>query len=423
MSNSEGPISSDHEAQWDTIAIYEQILESNPDDADALAELFRACLTVGETVRAYGFGERLGRLALNNGEPNRIRDMLELLSPFADADDGIRVVVAGLAGGARISKRPLPSSSPSPAPFIPASPTAASAPGPKDAKAATPVASGTADIISLVSSILENMPDDRDSLDVLANTYLRMEDPVQAATCFSRLADVLIRDRDYAAAEPLQEKLEWLKTSVPEAAAASERLARFLQRMPAASAQTVGVTADASRVESVPLSLVIDATRRRAVLSDEMELLWDFQQQGLVAEAQYAVVVRDLTEMTSSDSITTISALHGLSFRGFVGLDALLIQLAAKASIPVITLAGFDLQPSVFGVLPLDYLTFQGVIPFERLGGEALVAILNPFSERLRKELPVALGCPCHFFLIPPADFDTALEVVKNRYKADLRKT
>jgi hypothetical protein len=288
MSNPEQRGGPENEAQWDTIAIYEQILTANPDDADVLSELFRACLAVGETARALGYGERLGGLALDSAQ-----------------------------------------------------------------------------------------------------------------------------DREAAAG--MLAKLEAIRPFSPEAVQAAGRLEQFLNVAPAAPAP---VARTAPPVASGPPSLTIDATRRRAVLADEMDMLWDLKQQGLVTEALYAGVVRDLTELTSSDSITTISALHGLSFRGFAGLDALLVQIGARASVPVITLSGFDLQPAVFGALPLDYLTFQGVIPFERLGGETLVAVLNPVSERLRNELPAALGCPCHYFLIPPADFDTAMEVVKNRYKA-----
>jgi len=259
------------------------------------------------------------------------------------------------------------------------------------------------------------MPDDRKSLEVLAAAYPRPDDGPQTTNSLFRLAEVLIRAQDRAAAAGMLAELEALRQVAPEAVQAASRLEQFLNVAPAAAAP---VAQTAPPVGSVPLSLAIDATRRRAVLADEMDLLWDLKQQGLVTEALYAGVVRDLTELTSSDSITTISALHGLSFRGFAGLDALLVQIGARASVPVIALVGFDLQPGVFGALPLDYLTFQGVIPFERLGGEILVAVLNPVSARLRNELSAALGCPCHYFLIPPADFDIALEVVKNRYQA-----
>jgi len=288
-----------------------------------------------------------------------------------------------------------------------------------EAAGAGAAGSGAADIIAMVSAILENMPDDRESLHMLATAYMKIGDDVRAAGAFARLGDVLIRDQDADAAAGVLEKLEALKRGAPEAAQAAGRLAKFLNRVPVAADKTAQAAAAAG---AQPPSLAIDAARRRAVLADEMDLLWDLQQQGLITEAQYAGVVRDLTELTSSDSVTTISALHGLSFRSFPGLDALLVQLGAKASTPVISLGGFDLQPAIFRALPLDYLTFQGVIPFERMGGEYLVAILHPFSPRLRKEVVAALGCPCHFFLTPPAEFDVALEVVKNRYKAEEEK-
>ncbi len=409
----------DSDVQWDTITIYEQILAANPADGDALGELFRACLAVGETERAYGYGVGLGRAALKGGDRALIQSAYELLSPHTAADASVRAVVSDLATPLGISPKPRLSAAAAAGGV--ASRVVGDEPV-REAPAPETVDTGVASIIALVSKILENMPDDRESLAVLATAYLKMGDGVQAANSFSRLAEVLIRDQDREEAASVLAKLEALKQVAPEATQAAGRLFQFLnpplEKRGSAGSEPVAEPAPVQDARIDPASLVIDASRRRAVLADEMELLWDLQQQGLVTEVQYAVVVRDLTELTSSDSITTISALHGLSFRGFVGLDELLIQLAAKALTPVITLGGFDLQSAVFGALPLDYLTFQGVIPFEKLGGEALVAILNPFSQRLRRELAAALGCPCHFFLIPPADFDIALEVVKNRYKA-----
>jgi len=397
------------EAHWDTIAIFEQILERSPEDAEALHELLAACVAVGEKGRAATYGKRLAQLALRTGDAARIRAAHDLLAPHAGAGQALADAVGELAGALAAAPAPA-ATAPFPPPLAP----------PAGAAREGAAAGETKDIIALVSKILENMPDDRESLEVLATAYLKAGDGVQAARTLARLADVLIRDQDAEEAAAVYEKLEMLKQVAPDTAPAAARLARFLNRAPAEpeiEAGDAGAAAGAAR--QPPPSLAIDAARRRTVLADEMDLLWNLQQQGLITETQYASVVRDLTELTSSDTITTISALHGLSFRSFSGLDALLVQLAAKAAMPVISLGGFDLQPAVFRALPLDYLTFQGVIPFEKVGDETLVTLLNPFSERLRKEVAAALGCRCHFYLIPPADFDVALEVVKNRYAAE----
>lgn len=408
-----------NDALWDTILMYEQILEHAPEDVDALTELFRTCLAVGEEVRAYGYGKRMGQQALIVGDLQRARVVHDLLLPHSDADPAIQGVVAALHAAtsgvdattpAAAEAMPQTKRPPADPVSVETSSQSETAPSAND--------TGTAEIIALVSKILEDMPDDRESLEVLATAYLKAGDGVQAANTFSRLADVLIRDQDLAEGRAVQKKLDQLKRIVPEAGQAAERLAQFLSRAQAAAADLAAPQAKKTAASAPPPSLVIDAARRRVVLADEMELLWDLQQQEAISKAQYASVIHDLTELTSSGTITTVSALHGLWFRSFAGLEALVVQLAIKAAVPVITLGGFDLQPAAFNPLPLEYLTFQGVIPFERMGGEALVAVLNPFSQRLRTEVAAALGCPCHFYLIPPDAFDAALDVIKTRHVA-----
>ena len=411
------------DALWDTILMYEQILEHAPEDIEALTELFKTCLAVDEKARAYGYGKRLGQQALIAGDSQRACVVRDLLLPHSDEDPAIKEVVAALAaatngvGGtvpAAVATVPQQERQPAPTPVETVAQSGAS-PATAD--------TGTAEMIALVTKILEDMPDDRESLEVLATAYLKAGDGVQAANTFARLADVLIRDQDYEEGRAVQEKLDQLKRVVPEAEQAAERLAQFLSRAQAAETELAATqTKKTKAVVPPPPSLVIDAARRRVVLSDEMELLWDLKQLGSISELQYASVIHDLTELTSSDTVTTVSALHGLWFRSFAGLEALVVQLAAKATMPVITLGGFDLQPAAFKPLSLEYLTFQGVIPFERMGGEALVAVLNPFSQRLQTEVAAAIDCPCHFYLIPPADFDTALEVIKTRHTADMPK-
>jgi len=171
----------------------------------------------------------------------------------------------------------------------------------------------------------------------------------------------------------------------------------------------------AARRKANPLS---DSGRRRTIVSEEMNLAWDLQQAGLLTEDHYAAVVRDLTELSSSEVPVTISALHALQFRSFANIGQVLQHVAGKSETPMIPLASFDPQGTAFGNLPLAYMIVQGVIPFESLGPDLLVAMLNPLNERVRCEVQELAGHTCHFFLVAPADFDTTLETVKNRYPA-----
>jgi hypothetical protein len=102
----------------------------------------------------------------------------------------------------------------------------------------------------------------------------------------------------------MRAKLGALKPFTSEAVQVAGRLDQFLNLMPAAAKPVAQTT---TAVSSGPLSLVIDSTRRRAVLADEMELLWNLQQQGLVTEALYARVVRDLSQKLGKDIALEIS--------------------------------------------------------------------------------------------------------------------
>jgi hypothetical protein len=41
-------------------------------------------------------------------------------------------------------------------------------------------------------------------------------------------------------------------------------------------------------------------------------------------------------------------------------------------------------------------------LPFAFLGGELLVAVLNPLNAALREEVVARAGRPCHFFFAHP---------------------
>ncbi|NLL82918.1 MAG: hypothetical protein GX230_01585 [Lentisphaerae bacterium] len=390
------------DAHWDTLTIFEQILEHTPNDPEALGEVFRASTALSETRRTTEYGTRLGRLALQSNIPERISGTHQLLAPYASVSPELAEMVAVLA-----SAITPPSTENAASDHTTRSADADNEPGMDgddlDAH----------EIIRLVSTILEQMPDDRESLEMLATAYLKAGDGVQAAQTLARLATVLIRENDKNEAVAVYEKLEMLQTIAPETAPVVTRLEQFLAGISDES-EPQAPTADTPPVK--PASLEIDPQKRRDVLTDEMDLLWELRQQSLITEEQYAGVVSDLTDLISGEAITTISALHGLAFRSVPGLDAILIKLSNTYSLPIVSLTNFDLQAESFQKLPLPYITFQGVIPFEKMGKELLVAILNPLSKRLRQEVSSATGSRCHYFLVTPSDFDEALEIVKTRH-------
>lgn len=367
--------------EWDVIPLYEQILDAHPDDVAALEVLVRAYHTVGEISKSCQYGLRLADVVLRGNDLSRMAGLCELLRPHADTNDAIGAVVQrlnaqlGTVGGGA----PAPAARP-PAPVAAsrlraigsqaAKSPAPAVPPPVSAPAAPPVAAGA-----------EPQP-------------------------------------EHPAAEPERDLAG--KPAAGSSAAideAMDRVAAFLGGGGAAArpppAPSTARAAAAKVRKANPLS---DAGRRRTIISEEMNLAWDLQQAGLLTEEQYAAVVRDLTEISSSEVPVTISALHAIQFRNYPNIAQVLQHVASKSETPIIPLASFDPQGAAFGALPIEYMIVQGVLPFECLGTDLLVALLNPLNERVRCEVPELAGQQCHFFLASPSEFDTTLETVKNRY-------
>jgi hypothetical protein len=85
----------------------------------------------------------------------------------------------------------------------------------------------------------------------------------------------------------------------------------------------------------------------------------------------------------------------------------------------VLPLSLFDVQAATFGLLPPDFIVRYGAMPFELMGREVLVAVMNPYDSRLQAQVENATGKPCHFYLTPPKEFDA---VVEKLTKADPKK-
>jgi hypothetical protein len=101
--------------------------------------------------------------------------------------------------------------------------------------------------------------------------------------------------------------------------------------------------------------------------------------------------------------------LHALEFRSSKNLDKIMAFVAKDCGTPVITLSSFASTLEAMILLPLDFMIRRGVIVFEFIGNEALVAIMNPYNKALRAELAATIGRPCHFFVALPSDFDQAI--------------
>ncbi len=276
--------------------------------------------------------------------------------------------------------------------------------------------------VSFFEQMLQTMPDDRLSLDVLSQAYEQAGDTARACSLLARLARVVEHEADAEAARLLQTRLARY-AGTPEADRALEQLARFVSQAAKPAAAKTDRPA-AGKSAAVPteevLRLIQDPANRRALAMQELDFAWMLHEEGLLSEDQYASVVSDITDLSANATPHPVSVLHLYHDRQMPQIDRILSFATAKSGAPLLPLASFDPQAAAYGLLPLDYLTIKGVLPFEVMSNDLLVATLNPLNGKLKAELERLTGRRCHFYLVLPAEFDAALEKIRKQTPAHL---
>jgi hypothetical protein len=257
--------------------------------------------------------------------------------------------------------------------------------------------------IGVFEQIVQQIPNDRVSLEALSHAYEEIGDLTRAREYLVRLAGVVTEEQDRDTAKLLMARLDRHAADDPAAREALARLAAMIER-PAAAAPAAAPT---------PETAV-----RASTVAAELSFAWDLFQAGELTQEEYAAVAQDLTELSANDRTLTVSVLHVLHDRGSRNLERIVSYAARDSGTPMIPLDAFDVQESAYSLLPLDVMVRQGAIPYESVGTELLVAILNPYNRQLRKDLDARTGRRCHVYVAMPAAFDAALETIRQRLAA-----
>jgi hypothetical protein len=251
--------------------------------------------------------------------------------------------------------------------------------------------------VSAFEQILEAIPDDRTSLEALAGAYEQIGDLVRARDYLIRLAAVVVKEGDGAAARILAGRLDSF-------ARENERAAELLRQLRALDEHAPAGAGERTRDE-----IVRTRTQAGFNMAEGISFAWSLMEQGELTEADYASIVQDLTEMSIGSGHSTVSVFHVLEARAFKGLDRILTRCARDWGIPVVALSGFDFAYPIVTQLPYEFIVRCSVLPFEMLGGHYLVAMMCPYDVDLRRDVETLLGKPCHFYLTPASEFDQAV--------------
>lgn len=260
--------------------------------------------------------------------------------------------------------------------------------------------------IAAFEQIVETIPDDRVSLEALSHAYEQVGDLSRARDYLSRLVNVVISEKDRSSASMLQERVVQFALSDPIAREIQSRLDGFLATRDQPVKQ-FDLTAEQRREGTLKAD---DPEQRSAHVAAELAFAWTLFQAGELTQEEYAAVAQDLGTTSGNQALMTVSVLHALHDRGSRLVDKILAYTARESGLPVIPLTLFDIQEPVFQMIPRDIMIRFGVMAFEVMGRDVLVAMLNPYNKALREKVEHLVGRPCHYFITPPGEFDAVVE-------------
>jgi hypothetical protein len=255
--------------------------------------------------------------------------------------------------------------------------------------------------IVLFEGILQASPEDQVALEALSLAYEQTGNHPLARATLIRLAHVIVGKQAYEAAAAVITRLKPLAEDDFDALEALRSLEAL-----EGGARAVAVSSPSDTAKPILRSGV---ALRRQVLRREMDLAWNLLEANELTQEEYASVVEDLSRLTTSERHVTISLLHILSDRDFLGIDRVLHHLVQASQTPFLALESFTPQPVELGELSLEYLLRLGALPFAEMQGEPLVALLNPLDRALQGEIGALLGRTCHFYLVKAEAFDAAV--------------
>lgn len=263
------------------------------------------------------------------------------------------------------------------------------------------------DLISAFEHLLESLPDDISTLDALVQACEQAQETDRLRKYLYQMTRAHLRQHRPEEARKLLPRLQ-------EHAGASPEIDALIEELTPAPTPPPPPGTDDSAVHAPENNAAV----RQAILQAELAFAWHLHDRKLLTRDEYSQTVQDLTDMSARSVEITISTQHALMDRGFANLDHVLAAVARESRIPILPVSRFETPMAVASIIPASWIRTRGAIPFDRVGKEYNIALLNPYNDRLQAEISAKIGQRCHFFMTAAQEFDRWLE----RFTANVAK-
>ena len=274
--------------------------------------------------------------------------------------------------------------------------------------------------IAYFEKMLKVMPGDRTTLEFLSVAYEQLGDVEKQRSALIQLAESLLREKDFDAAEAIGERLSGFPESDAQDMVRRIKSVRNPIQLkavvrPGTAARPVRVAGGApgeraQPARALPESGVSLAQVVMSAVKAEAALIRDLYAKNVVDASAAEVVQRHLGGLPEPTRPFLVSALAILEKEsGGLGERAA-VYMADAASAPPIPLQAFMPSAALVKQLPEEIVRVRGAVPFGRLGDTLLVAVLNPLDAEFHAEVERLVGGPCRFFLADPHTTEDFLE-------------
>jgi hypothetical protein len=195
----------------------------------------------------------------------------------------------------------------------------------------------------------------------------------------------------------LYNQLELFSQLSPEAGEAYERLSHLIAE-------------DSGAFD--PNTVHLD--QRKLTMTDlipEILLAQHLVRNRALSDSEYRLVLQDLCWCDAKKMNTPRSCLYVLSDRDLPHEGRAIEFLAHDSAAPFLDLRQIKPDPDLLDILPLEHTERRAAVVFGEVGGEPMVALLNPYNLRLKEDVADHLECDPHFFLTRAAGYNHFLEV------------
>lgn len=255
------------------------------------------------------------------------------------------------------------------------------------------------ELLEAIQLLEEGIPHVEDPVGIyitLFDIYSEMESISEAGHCLVEASRRIEPGEHGDLIYFLYNQLELFAQLNPEAQSAYERLATFISQDDGQlDAHTLYLDQrKLYQVDLIPEILLANLLHRSRIISDQ----------------EYHLALQDLCALSSREPLNPRSCLYVLEDRELPHAEKAVEFLAHDAATPYLDLNLVDVGAKFFEMLPREFCLRRAACVIGEVGGEPLVAMLNPFNLQLKEDVARLLDSEPHFFLTSAPAYQAYLD-------------